>query len=79
MKLIKLVLIGVLASILGITSCKKEEAPDLNSSLDDLAFDKLLTKYSLSEIGLLAELSGFTPIRNFTDPKNRFVDVLWKR
>ena len=36
-------------------------------------------KYSLSEIGLLAELSGFTPIRNFTDPKNRFVDVLWKR
>ncbi len=36
-------------------------------------------KYSLAEIDLLAELSGFVPVRNFSDPKNRFVNALWKR
>lgn len=36
-------------------------------------------KYSLPEIDLLADLAGFSVIRNFTDPKNRFVNTLWKR
>ncbi len=36
-------------------------------------------KYSLPEIDLLADLSGFQTARNFTDPKNRFVNALWKR
>ena len=35
-------------------------------------------KYTPAEINLLAELSGFEQIENFSDPKNRFVDVLWK-
>ncbi|MEM8527145.1 MAG: L-histidine N(alpha)-methyltransferase [Bacteroidota bacterium] len=39
---------------------------------------ELSQKYSLSEIDDLAEKTGFTPLRQFFDEKEYFVDALWE-
>ena len=35
-------------------------------------------KYSLDEIKILAERTGFTLLENFTDSKGYFVDSIWE-
>ncbi len=66
-----------------VSKCAQEVAvPQLGKTFHfedgETIHTEISRKYSLSEIALLAELAGFSPVQNFTDPKNRFVDALWK-
>jgi hypothetical protein len=53
MKLINLIGIVIVGFVLCFASCKKDEGPDLFDSMDDLAFDKTLTKFPLSQVRAL--------------------------
>jgi dimethylhistidine N-methyltransferase len=45
---------------------------------DEVIFMEVSQKYDTSEIGEMAESSGFVPIRNFFDFRHWFVDAIWR-
>jgi L-histidine N-alpha-methyltransferase len=65
-----------------VSKCKQQVSIGDTEIIDfdenETIHTEISTKYSIEQINKIADLTGFETIEHFYDPKNWFVDVLWK-